>query len=165
MNRDERVKQLKRRKREWLMKLYKSGLAERSAAYGDSSHEPEWTEASSSAAVAVADSSSSCNCNDAAQMPLKSYSKQRSVCPCGAAVSGCGGYGKALDMCDKCSSGVLWGDLEEHGCEEVEVALVEWSKHLDYESYLEHWVGAAVTLASEAWVPQSEQHLFMMVEE
>jgi hypothetical protein len=149
------------------MKLYKAGLSERLAACEYSREENVRT--SGSAAALEGFHSVHTMAEDVAPRLDGNYSATCGHVN-GATFGSCSGTGRPFDngalMClDEGMSAAEPGQFGEGGSQELEVALVEWSRHLDFESYLDHWARSAVTLASEAWVPQLEQQvLTMMVE-
>ncbi|KAF8057667.1 hypothetical protein HT031_006016 [Scenedesmus sp. PABB004] len=158
VRRQERARRLKQRRRQWLLRMYRAGMADGAApaAPGGSpgGGSPGGGERGAGCSSARAGGDGGGQGGDEALLRELEQELERQLARCGSgggadatgAAAGCGGDGGGA------GGGAGWA-LEELGGLGLDPELLAWSERLDYAAYVRDWEAAAVTLGSEAAAP------------
>lgn len=178
VRRAERAQRLKQRRRQWLLKMYKAGMH---AGAGPSCCSSASGPAGSDAAAATGRQRSTAGLTQQ-QCQQQEHQHVQQALPCQrctseeqllqqleqqllsqAASSSCAGpgTGAGTDSGTACQDDG-W-DLEELLMLGLDAGVLAWAQKLDFDSYQQQWSSTAVTLPSEAAVPQSEHALLQQL--
>lgn len=178
--REERARKLKQRRRQWLLKMYRTGM--QNAAAGTDT---------------APTSSSTVDVDSDIVAPQASSNAQQSQAGAAAATSRISRVSKSdeqllqllekqlLDNSDTIGNGVAkaangtaaaghgagnaasdadW-DIDELVSLGLDAGILAWTQKLDFDTYQQHWNNTAVTLGSEAAVPVSEMQLLQLLQQ
>jgi hypothetical protein len=171
--REERARRLKQRRRQWLLKMYRTGMqgaaapAAVSAAASDASGSSSIAQAPHAGLDKAAEGrrlSSSEEEQVLQQLEQQLLGQHAAVASTSngagcSSSSSCSGRGVAAASRGATVAGdddADW-DVDELVALGLDAGILAWSQRLDFDSYQQHWASMAVTLASEALVPESER--------
>lgn len=181
--RAERAQRLKQRRRQWLLKIYRTGMQAGTSA---GSNLPATTQATDMASVIAAGRT---NCQQLQQQQQQDPCAVQQAAPCQACSSeelllrqleeqllwaqtadpsagGCSSSsssslqdasrpGRGLRTGRRGSQEESW-DPDELLLLGLDAGILAWAQKLDFDSYQQQWTSTAVTMGSEVAVPQSE---------
>jgi hypothetical protein len=168
--REERARRLKQRRRQWLLKMYRTGMqgaavpAVAAAAEVSSSSTMQAPEAARGKAAEGRRLSSSEEEQVLQQLEHQLLGQHVAAASTSAAAGssssssgGARGVGAASRSAAAAADDDAGWDVDELVAMGLDAGILAWSQRLDFDSYQQHWASTAVTLGSEALVPESER--------
>ncbi|KAF6254812.1 hypothetical protein COO60DRAFT_1703123 [Scenedesmus sp. NREL 46B-D3] len=187
VRREERARRLKQRRRQWLLKMYRTGMQGAAAAAAvaasvctaSGTTGPHALKSAAAAAAAAAaagldgvrnvkgKASDGHRLSSGEEEQVLQLLEQRLLGQQAAHSTATAGASSS------CTTGIRSGsidattaaaddddadwDVEELVALGLDAGILAWSQRLDFDSYQQHWASSAVTLGSEAVVPESER--------
>lgn len=188
--RAERAQKLKQRRRQWLLKMYRTGLqaaaggagivglsglqqqssAEAPSGAGAGACQPcaqqqQQQQVQQAQPPGVSQAVPPCERCSSEEQLLRQLEQQLALSLDASAFGSAGGSssGCALQQAAGAGGEVRWEDGEDLLLLGLDAGILAWAQKLDFDSYQQQWSSTAVTLGSEVAVPHSERLLLQQL--